>query len=111
MKATASSLVKVFMALEHTTKNEKALRKLFTNVRTCAITTSVYEVLPMKDLSEREVEVLQLIADGNTDKELSARLGISFHTCAAHMMSILKKLRIHTRAAAVAEGFRRGWLK
>ena len=59
-------------------------------------------------LSERELEVLRLLADGMSNKELARALFISRATVKSHMENILRKLGVPDRAAAVAEGFRRG---
>src|SRR2546421_1848046 len=59
-------------------------------------------------LSERELEVLRLLAEGMSNKELAQALFISRATVKSHMENILRKLGVPDRAAAVAEGFRRG---
>jgi len=59
-------------------------------------------------LSERELEVLRLLAEGMSNKELARALFISRATVKSHMENILRKLGVPDRAAAVAEGFRRG---
>jgi two-component system response regulator DevR len=63
---------------------------------------------PIQPLSTREGEVLQLIADGLTNREISTRLWISEETVKTHVRNILAKLRVASRAHAVAEGFRSG---
>jgi DNA-binding NarL/FixJ family response regulator len=59
-------------------------------------------------LTARELQVLDLLGRGMRNKELAARLGISEDTARAHIKSILAKLNVHDRTAAVAEAFRRG---
>ncbi|MGH3411212.1 MAG: LuxR C-terminal-related transcriptional regulator, partial [Streptosporangiaceae bacterium] len=61
-------------------------------------------------LSQREFEVLELIAAGNTNREAAARLLISEATVKTHLLSIYSKLGVSDRAAAVAEAFHRGLL-
>jgi HD-GYP domain-containing protein (c-di-GMP phosphodiesterase class II) len=51
-------------------------------------------------LSEREVDVLRLVARGLTDKEVASKLGISFRTVHAHNKNAYDKLGVSTRAAA-----------
>jgi DNA-binding NarL/FixJ family response regulator len=51
-------------------------------------------------LSEREVEVLRLVADGLTDREIGEALGISPRTVGRHVGSILDKLGVRNRAEA-----------
>lgn len=61
-------------------------------------------------LSDRELEILRLIADGSTNREAAARLFISEATVKTHVLHIYGKLGVNDRAAAVAAGFRRGLL-
>jgi DNA-binding NarL/FixJ family response regulator len=56
----------------------------------------------MKRLSEREVEVLTLIARGFSNHEIAPRLRVSDDTVKSHVGNILAKLEAHTRAQAVA---------
>jgi DNA-binding NarL/FixJ family response regulator len=54
----------------------------------------------MSRLSERERQVLALVADGLADKEIADKLGISHHTVGDHLKVIFRKLGRHSRAAA-----------
>jgi ATP/maltotriose-dependent transcriptional regulator MalT len=51
--------------------------------------------------------VLQLIADGATNREAAARLFVSEATIKTHLLHIYDKLGVHDRAAAVGEAYRR----
>jgi DNA-binding NarL/FixJ family response regulator len=62
-------------------------------------------------LSEREREVLQLIAGGETNKEIAARLVISENTVNFHVKNILAKLHLRNRAQAVAYALQSGLVK
>jgi two-component system nitrate/nitrite response regulator NarL len=62
-------------------------------------------------LSEREAEVLRLIADGLSGPEIGARLHVSSSTVKTHVKSVLEKLGVSDRAAAVAEAMRRGLIE
>ena len=62
-------------------------------------------------LSERELGVLGLLAQGMSNKDVAAALFISRATVKSHIENILRKLQASDRAAAVAEGFRRGLLR
>jgi DNA-binding NarL/FixJ family response regulator len=62
-------------------------------------------------LSQRELEVLALVADGNTNKEVAARLFISEATVKTHLLHIYAKLGVSDRAAAVGEAFKRRLLR
>jgi DNA-binding NarL/FixJ family response regulator len=61
-------------------------------------------------LSERELEVLRLIAEGNSNREAAARLFISEATVKTHLIRIYTKLEVNDRASAVATAFERGLL-
>lgn len=52
------------------------------------------------DLTARELEVLQLLAQGHSTKKIASQLDISFHTANAHVRSIMSKLGVSTRSAA-----------
>ena len=62
-------------------------------------------------LSEREQEVLELVAAGATNREAGALLSISEATVKTHLLHIYAKLGVSDRTAAVTEGFTRGILK
>jgi DNA-binding NarL/FixJ family response regulator len=62
-------------------------------------------------LSNREVEVLDYIARGNSNKEIARALKISDQTVKNHITSILRKLAVNDRTAAVVLALRRGWIK
>ncbi|WP_327009851.1 response regulator transcription factor [Dactylosporangium sp. NBC_01737] len=59
-------------------------------------------------LSQRELQVLKLIADGAGNREAAAGLLISEASVKTHLLRIYEKLGVRDRAAAVAEAFRRG---
>jgi DNA-binding NarL/FixJ family response regulator len=56
----------------------------------------------------REIEVLQLVADGLVNREIGQRLYLSEETVKSHVRHLLAKLQARSRAHAVAVGFRRG---
>ncbi|MCO5975011.1 response regulator transcription factor [Actinoallomurus soli] len=63
-----------------------------------------------KPLSRRELEILELVAAGTTNRDAAARLLISEATVKTHLLNIYAKLGVGDRAAAVAEAFNRGLL-
>lgn len=69
------------------------------------------EHLPRSGLSTREIEVLQLIAGGNRNKEIAYKLSISEATVNAHIKHILEKLGATDRAHAVVIALRRGFVR
>ena len=61
-------------------------------------------------LTPREIDVLELLAEGLSNKAIARRLGISDQTVKFHVSSITGKLGVHTRTAAVRTAVRRGLL-
>jgi two-component system, NarL family, nitrate/nitrite response regulator NarL len=64
----------------------------------------------LEPLTPRESEVLQLLAEGLTNRRLGERLGISEHTAKFHVNAILGKLGARTRGEAIAQAARLGLL-
>jgi len=63
---------------------------------------------PFNELSERELEVLRLIADGLNNTEIAERLVISEHTVKRHVSNILSKLHLADRTQAAVYAWREG---
>jgi DNA-binding CsgD family transcriptional regulator len=61
-------------------------------------------------LTNREREILALLADGLGNKQIAARLGISTNTVKTHLELLFEKIGVSSRAEAVATGVRRGLL-
>ena len=59
-------------------------------------------------LTERERQIYQLLAEGNSNKEVAARLGVSLHTVETHRTRIMDKLDVHNAAELVLSAVRRG---
>ncbi len=62
-------------------------------------------------LSPREMEILQHITRGMSNKEIAHQLGISHQTVKNHMTSILRKLNVEDRTQAAVYALRRGWVR
>jgi DNA-binding NarL/FixJ family response regulator len=60
------------------------------------------------DLTAREIEVLRLLAGGNANKEIAAKLSIAEETVKSHVTRILVKLGANDRTHAVTIGLKRG---
>lgn len=67
-----------------------------------------HESGPVENLTSRELQVLQLVAEGKTTKEIASLLGISFKTAESHRTRIMEKLDIHETAGLVRYAIRRG---
>jgi DNA-binding NarL/FixJ family response regulator len=61
-------------------------------------------------LTTRELEILEMMAEGMSNRAIAARLKISRHTVKFHVGAILTRLGAHTRAEAVTVGVRQGLL-
>jgi DNA-binding NarL/FixJ family response regulator len=62
-------------------------------------------------LTAREMEILQYITKGASNKEIARALGISRQTVKNHMSSILRKLAVNDRTQAAVLALRRGWIR
>ena len=62
------------------------------------------------EVTGRELEVLREVGAGKTSKQIALQLGITERTVKAHLINIYNKLGVDSRAAAIAEAAKRGWL-
>ena len=62
-------------------------------------------------LSPREMEILEHVTRGMSNKEIAFKLGISHQTVKNHMTSILRKLRVDDRTQAAVYALSRGWVR
>jgi len=82
----------------------------------CGMTTHDFTVgrsssgdkIPIVPLSERELEVLQLIVDGKSNQEIADKLFVSLATAKSHVRSILTKLCVDDRTQAAVKAMREG---
>jgi len=58
----------------------------------------------IEPLSERELQVLRLLAQGGTDKQIAATLFVTRQTIHSHLKNIYGKLDVHSRTEAIARG-------
>lgn len=72
------------------------------------IASQLLEHMSDEVLTEREIEVLREVADGNRNREIAERLFISEETVKVHMKHIMEKLGASDRTQAVSIGLRRG---
>ncbi|MEH7441293.1 response regulator [Heyndrickxia sp. MSNUG] len=68
-------------------------------------------LLPHEELTEREMEVLKLIAEGKTNQEIADELFIALKTVKTHVSNILSKLQVQDRTQAVIYAFRHSLVK
>ena len=75
------------------------------------IVQKVAEGLRKPGLSPREIEVLQCVAAGKSNKEIGAQLFIAEGTVKTHVKSLLEKLAVAGRTAAIREAVHRGLVR
>lgn len=66
---------------------------------------------PFHPLSDREMEVVELMVEGKSNKEIAMQLEISHQTVKNHITSILRKFAVEDRTQAVVYALKRGWVK
>ncbi len=66
---------------------------------------------PFHPLSEREMEVLECVVKGKSNKEIAGMLGISHQTVKNHVTSILRKFGVEDRTQAVVYALKHGWVQ
>jgi NarL family two-component system response regulator LiaR len=66
------------------------------------------EFNPLSDLTNREMEILKLIADGASNNEIAKQLVISMHTVKGHVSNILSKLHLADRTQAAVYAWQKG---
>ena len=67
--------------------------------------------LRQRELTEREEEVLRLIAQGYSNKEICGQLGIAVKTVESHKAKLMQKLELKNRTEIVRYALRQGWLR
>jgi two-component system response regulator DegU len=72
------------------------------------VTSPAFAHRPPKPLSAREADVLRLLAEGLSDKEIANELFVSRPTVSKHVQAILRKLGVTSRVAAAVTAVRRG---
>ena len=73
-----------------------------------AVAACLAQRMPCPDLSSRELEILNLIVEGMSNKEIASALSITESTVKNHVNSILSKLRVSDRTQAATTALRRG---
>jgi ATP/maltotriose-dependent transcriptional regulator MalT len=100
---------------QHETGDDKAAKRSFASARALfdqiGARLDALGIEPARQtrrpcgLTERELEVLRLIADGQANKEIAARLHLSAKTVSRHLTNIFNKIDVNSRAAATAFAF------
>jgi DNA-binding NarL/FixJ family response regulator len=77
-------------------------RTLFSQIAAAAVARGREDVLDSVRLTPREREVIDLIAEGLSNKEIARRLDVGTHTVKSHVRNIMEKLMLHTRLQIAA---------
>lgn len=85
----------------------RVIREVHAEGRSLAMDRLAERVRPSA-LTDREMQVIELLARGMRNKEIASELGISEQTARVHMKNILAKLHVSDRAAALSAAARRG---
>jgi DNA-binding NarL/FixJ family response regulator len=83
---------------------------LIVGTRSLLLPDEPLEPLARGPLTDRELEVLNLLSKGLANKQMAAALGISEHTIKFHVSSIYSKLNATNRTEAIRAGLRGGWI-
>ena len=87
--------------LEGIKRGEAAISRKTTTFLLKRISHSGSPAAPVEALSEREIEILRLLAAGLSNKQISENLTLSENTIKYHLKNILRKLKVQTRTEAV----------
>ena len=91
---------------DHVRRFDEVAARLRTS--TDAIPVRATPPRPEQDITARELEMLRLISEGLTNREIARRLCLSEETVKVHVRHLFGRLQARSRAHAVAIGFRRG---
>jgi two-component system, NarL family, nitrate/nitrite response regulator NarL len=84
---------------------------MFSRLAELARKRSRVDALSSLNLTFRELEVLRLVAQGLSNRQIADRLFVSLYTVKNHVHNILEKLRVQRRVDAVEIAYERNWLK
>jgi len=108
--ATLEDLVS---AIRSVAKGDRVLppqmtRTLFSQIARDAVARGRPETLDSVRMTPREREVINLIAEGLSNKEIAARLNLASHTIKSHVRNVMEKLTLHTRLQIAAYAHKDG---
>ena len=99
----------IFNAIESTLKGKKyysdEILDLFLDLN-----ENRYAIEDPKHLTSSEIEIVKLIADGLTTKEIAARRNISYHTVNTHRKNIFRKLEVSNASELTMHAIKSGWI-
>ncbi len=101
----------MFVVGEKTMTHDEVVEWVDTRVGRLAGTVAADGEDMFVPLSPREMEILEYVTRGLSNKEIAYKLGISHQTVKNHMTAILRKLRVDDRTQAAVYALRRGWVR
>jgi len=105
--STAAQLVAGIRQVAFSTdQNPRALSKIVPDLQALAASNNGYTRGAV--LTSREQEVMRLLAEGHTVREVASELSLSVKTVEAHKLNLMRKLDIHNRASLVEYAMQRG---
>lgn len=100
----------IFNAIESTLKGKKyysdEILDLFLDLN-----ENRYAIEDPKHLTSSEIEIVKLIADGLTTKEIAAKRNISYHTVNTHRKNIFRKLEVSNASELTMHAIKSGWIE
>lgn len=100
----------IFNAIESTLKGKKyysdEILDLFLDLN-----ENRYAIEDPKHLTSSEIEIVKLIADGLTTKEIAARRNISYHTVNTHRKNIFRKVEVSNASELTMHAIKSGWIE
>jgi len=81
---------------------------LFSQIERVAVEQQGAQLLEAVRMTPREREVIELIGEGLSNKEIAQRLNIATHTVKSHVRNVMEKLALHTRLQIAAYSHREG---
>lgn len=87
---------------------EDLIPKMYLNRLPASISEALAVRRPLHRLTERQVQVLRLVAEGHRTRDIAARLGLSIKTVESHRGEIMKRLRVHDVVSLVRYAIRVG---
>lgn len=104
--APAQIVAGVRQVILHEEQNPQALSRIIPDLQALAASNNGYARPPL--LTAREQEVMRLLAEGRTVREVAAELSLSVKTVEAHKLNLMRKLDIHDRASLVEYAVEKG---
>ncbi|MDQ8183470.1 response regulator transcription factor [Pelagicoccus sp. SDUM812005] len=104
----SSSVSKIKESIQNVAKGEATIDNKLAKFILNTVKSNVSSLELPKKLSERELEILKLLADGLLKKEIAAELGISLSTVVTHTNRIYAKLEVRNTPSAISKAYKTG---